>query len=163
MSVSFRRQFERQSEQEFEQQFEQRFDPQFESGGDDAEGFARNALGSMNTAARAGVVNRTHRVVRQRAKVMQARRNHVRSLMVPLIICSALLILTGLAVWTGLYQYEAAEAAEAVQADVAVLAASDANNQFLVVLLWFVPVSIALLAAVWFRRDHNGSDREIAR
>ena len=31
------------------------------------------------TAARAGVVNRTHRVVRQRAKVMQARRWRVPS------------------------------------------------------------------------------------
>ncbi len=94
---------------------------------------------------------------------MQERRSHVRSLMVPLIVCSALLILTCLAVWTGLYQYQAAEAAEAVQADVAALAANDANNQFLVVLLWFVPVSIALLATVWFRRARNDADREIAR
>jgi heme/copper-type cytochrome/quinol oxidase subunit 2 len=117
----------------------------------------------MNTAARAGVVNRTHRVVRQRAKVMQARRSHVRSLMVPLIVCSSLLILTCLAVWTGLYQYQAAEAAEAVQADVAALAAADANNHLLLVLLWFVPVSIALLAAVWLRRARNGAEREIVR
>ena len=41
--------------------------------------FARSVLGSVNTAARAGVVNRTHRVVRQRAKVIQERRSHVRS------------------------------------------------------------------------------------
>jgi hypothetical protein len=142
---------------------EQRFDPEFESQADDSETFARAALGSMNTAARAGVVNRTHRVVRQRAKVMQERRSQVRSLMVPLIVCSALLILTCLAVWTGLYQYQAAEAAEAVQADVAALATNDANNQFLVVLLWFVPVSIALLATVWFRRARNDADREIVR
>jgi hypothetical protein len=142
---------------------EQRFDPKFESQADDTETFARTALGSMSTAARAGVVNRTHRVVRQRAKVIQERRSQVRSLMVPLIVCSALLILTCLAVWTGLYQYQAAEAAEAVQADVASLAANDANNQFLVVLLWFVPVSIALLATVWFRRARNDADREIVR
>ena len=143
--------------------FEQ-LDPRFESQADDAEFFARTTLSSsMNTAARAGVVNRTHRVVRQRAKVMQARRSHVRSLMVPLIVCSSLLILTCLAVWTGLYQYQAAEAAEAVQADVAALAAADANNHLLLVLLWFVPVSIALLAAVWLRRARNGAEREIVR
>ena len=61
------------------------------------------------------------------------------------------------------YQYQAAEAAEAVQTDVAALAASDANNQFLVVLLWFVPVSLALLGAVWFRRARNSTDRETIR
>jgi hypothetical protein len=65
-------------------------------------------------------------------------------------------------VWTGLYQYQAAEAAELVQADVVALAASDANNHFLVVLLWFVPVSIALLGTIWFRRMHNG-ERETTR
>jgi hypothetical protein len=136
---------------------------QFESQADDSEAIARTALGNVDSAARPGVVNRTHRVVRQRAKVMQARRSHVRSLWVPLIVCSVLLILTCLAVWTGLYQYQAAEAAEAVQADVAALATNDANNQFLVVLLWFVPLSIAALGAIWFRRTHRGADREIVR
>jgi transposase len=130
----------------------------FESKTDDAETFARTALISMNTAARAGVVNRTHRVVRQRAKLMQARRSHVRSLMVPLIICSALLILTCFAVWTGLDQSQAAEAAEAVQADVAALAANDVTNHFLVVMLWFVPASIALMVTVWVRRSGNNAN-----
>jgi len=133
--------------------FGSQFDSEFDSEstiGDPA--FARSVLGGVDTAARAGVVNRTHRVVRQRAKVIQERRSRVRSLMVPLILCSALLILVIVAVWSGLYQYEATEAAEAVQADVAALAASDANNHFLVVLLWFVPVSMSLLAAVWLRR-----------
>ena len=77
------------------------------------------AVSGVDTVARAGVVNRTHRVVRERAKVMQARRSHMRSLMVPLILCSVLLILTVVAVWSGLYQYQATEAAETVQADVA--------------------------------------------
>jgi hypothetical protein len=136
------------------------FEPRFDSPADDPAMFARSALGRVDVAARAGVVNRTHRVVRQRAKVMQARRNYVRSLMVPLIICSALLALTIAAVWTGLYQYQATEAAEVVQADVAAL--TDANNHFLVVMLWFVPVTLAVLGAVWFRRTRN-SDRGIAR
>jgi hypothetical protein len=142
--------------------FDREFDPRLESEVEDSQTFARAALGGVDMAARAGVVNRTHRVVRQRAKVMQERRSHVRSLMVPLIICSLFLILGVFAVWSGLYQYQATEAAEAVQADVTALAASDANNQFLVVLLWFVPVSLALLAAIWFRRTRNDS-RETAR
>jgi hypothetical protein len=124
---------------------------------------ALRAMAGMGVGARAGVVNRTHRVVRERAKVMQKRRSRARSLMAPLILCSVLLILTAVAVWTGLYQYQAVEAAEAVQADVSALAAVDANNHFLVVLLWFVPVSLALLATIWFRRARGGADSEARR
>jgi len=111
-------------------------------------------------AARGSVVNRTHRVVRERAMVMQERRSRMRGLMVPLVLCSVLLLLAIAAVWSGLYQYQAAEAAEAMQADVAAL---DANNHFLVVLLWFVPVSIALLGTVLFRRSRSGPGRETVR
>ena len=85
---------------------------QFDKSGDAAV-FARGVLNGMDTAVRGPVVNRTHRVVRQRAKMMQARRSHVRSLTLPLIVCSVLLVLTVLAVWSGLYQYQAAEAADA--------------------------------------------------
>jgi hypothetical protein len=140
--------------------FDPQFDPQFNSPADDPATFARSAIGSVDTGARAGVVNRTHRVVRQRAAVMQARRSYVRSLMVPLAICSVLLVLVCAAVWTGLYQFEAAEAAEAVQADVAAL---DANNHLLVALLWFVPVTLAMLGAVLFRFMRNGADRRTVR
>lgn len=121
--------------------------------------FAGTVLGGVETAARDGVVNRTHRVVRHRAKVMQERRSHVRSLMLPLIICSALLILSIFAVWSGLYQPQATEAVQ----DVTASATTDANDQFLVVLLWFVPVSLALLAAVWFTRFRTSADRETIR
>jgi len=120
--------------------------------------FARSAMRSVDTgAASARVVNRTHRVVRERAQAMQARRSRARSLTLPLIICSALLILTCLAVWTGLYQYQVAEA---VEADVSALAATEMNNHFLVSLLWFVPVSVAVLATVWVRRSRGNADDE---
>jgi hypothetical protein len=133
-------------------------DSHFQS--NDSSKFARTALQSIPVAARAGVVNRTHRVVRERAKVMQEKRSRDRSLMVPLIVCSVLLILSVLAVWTGLYQYqEAVETAEAVQSDVAALA--DANNHLLVAILWFVPVSVALLVTVWVRRSRNNIDDEV--
>jgi hypothetical protein len=144
----------------FGRELDPQFDPQFDPQAEDPSIFARSALNSVDVAARAGVVNRTHRVVRERAAVMQARRSYVRSLMVPLAICSVLLMLVCFAVWSGLYQYEATEAAEAVQADVAAL---DANNHLLVALLWFVPVTLALLAALLFRFRRNGSDRRTAR
>jgi hypothetical protein len=121
----------------------------------DTTGFTRNALNSRPTTARAGVVNRTHRVVREQARVMKARRNRDRSLMAPLLICSVLLILSVAAVWTGMYQYQ--EAVEAVQTDVAGL---DANNHALVVLLWFVPVFVAVMTTLWVRRSRANSEDE---
>jgi hypothetical protein len=136
--------------------FDPQFNSQFDSLPNDPAVLAYSAQGGEDLGARACVVNRTHRVVRERATVMQARRSHARSLMVPLIICSALLILLVVVVWGGLYS----EAAETVQADVSALAVADVNNHFLVVLIWFVPVSIALLAAVWIRGSRYNSNDE---
>ena len=136
------------------------FDPQFESESQtvDAAAYAGNALNGFSTAPRGAVVNRTHRVVRERAVVMQARRSYVRSLLVPLAICSVLLILVCAGVWTGMYEYQAAEAA---QADVA--APADANNHLLVMLLWFAPVILALVGTALFRLVRNGSDPRTVR
>jgi hypothetical protein len=133
-------------------------DPHFQP--NDPADFARSALRSFPVGARSGVVNRTHRVVRERAKVMQEKRSRERSLLAPLLVCSVLLILIAFAVWSGLYQYQVAEAAEAVEVDVSTLATTDANNHLLVALLWFVPVSVALLATVWVRRSRDNSEDE---
>jgi hypothetical protein len=114
--------------------------------------FARTAMDSMNAPARASVVNRTHRVVRERAQSLAMRRSRVRSLWIPLAVCSALLIILSSAVWSILDQYEAIPTG-----------VPDASNQFLVLLLWFLPVSMALLALVLFRRARKGTDREAAQ
>lgn len=127
------------------------------------DGFQGNALTPGAFASgippRPNVVNRTHRVVRQRANVMRARRSYVRSLLFPMILCSALLLMTGVAVWTGLYQESGA--ADAVQDISASLANSD--NEFMVMLFWFVPVSLAVLGTVWFTRFRGGPEGETGR
>jgi hypothetical protein len=102
---------------------------------------ARAALTDANTPARGSVVNRTHRVVRERAKTMAARRSRVRSLWIPLAVCSSLLVILCTAVWSALDAY-----------DVTPSGMPDASNQFLVLCLWFLPVSMALLAVVLFQR-----------
>jgi hypothetical protein len=103
--------------------------------------FVRAAIGDTDAPARASVVNRTHRVVRERAKTIAARRNRVRSLWIPLTVCSSLLIIISTAVWSALDQY-----------DVTPSGVPDASNQFLVLCLWFLPVSLVLLAVVLFQR-----------
>jgi hypothetical protein len=106
----------------------------------------------MNAGARASVVNRTHRVVRERATSLAARRSRTRSLWIPLAVCSALLVMICSAVWGVLDQY-----------DVTPSGVPDASNQFLVLFLWFFPVSMALLAVVLFRRARKRVDGEVTQ
>jgi hypothetical protein len=108
----------------------------------------REELKDMRMGARASVVNRTHRVVRERAKTLAARRNRIRSLWIPLAVCSSLFVIICTAVWSALDAY-----------DVTSNGVPDASNQFLVLCLWFFPVSMALLALVLFRRARK---REVA-
>ena len=97
-------------------------------------------------AARASVVNRTHRVVRERARSQSDRRSRVKSLWIPLAVCSALLSVLSIAAWMIF-----------AQNDLSPTGIPDASAQMLVVLLWFLPVSGALLATVWFRKSHASS------
>jgi hypothetical protein len=108
--------------------------------------FEGMAMRSMNPSARAAIVNRTHRVVRERAKTIATRRDRARSLWAPLAVCSALLVIICTAVWNVLDQY-----------DLAPSGVPDSSDQFLVLFLWFFPVSMALLAMVWFRRSRRRS------
>jgi hypothetical protein len=113
--------------------------------------FARKVMDTINAPARASVVNRTHRVVRERAKTIAIRRSLVRSLWIPMAICSALLFIISTAVWNILDQY-----------DVNANGLPDASNQFIVLLVWFLPMSMALLALVLFRRARKRADQEAA-
>jgi hypothetical protein len=115
----------------------------------DRDTLKKSVLSGTNTAARASVVNRTHRVVRERAKTMAARQSKMRSLWIPLAVCSSLLVIICTAVWSALDAYEATPNG-----------VPDASNQFLVLCLWFLPVSMALLAVVLFQRARK---REAAR
>jgi protein-S-isoprenylcysteine O-methyltransferase Ste14 len=112
---------------------------------EDPRSFARVAL----APARASVVNRTHRVVRERAKTMAAQRSRVRSLWIPLAVCSSLLVILCTGVWSALDAYDATPGG-----------VPDASNQFLMLCLWFLPVSLALLAVVLF---HRARKREAAQ
>jgi hypothetical protein len=115
---------------------------------EDPETSHREVFGVRNMGNRASVVNRTHRVVRERAKMLAVRRSRIRSLWIPLAVCSSLFVIICTAVWNVLDAYE-----------VTPNGVPDASNQFLVLCLWFLPVSMALLALVLFRRTRK---REVA-
>jgi protein-S-isoprenylcysteine O-methyltransferase Ste14 len=115
----------------------------------DRDFFARSAMSGMNSSAHSSMVNRTHRVVRERAQTIAARRDKTRSLWIPMAVCSALVLIICTAVWSVLDQYE-----------ISPTGVPDSSDQFLVLALWFFPVSMALLAMVWFRRTRKRSGRE---
>ncbi len=108
------------------------------------------ATSNPNVAASAAIVNRTHRVVRERARNLQARRSLVRSLWLPLGLFSAFLIVICTALWTGMAEYELTPTE-----------IPDASKQMFVLMIWCLPLSVVILALVLFRRfkAENGNAR----
>ncbi|HTH53735.1 MAG TPA: hypothetical protein VL495_07285 [Edaphobacter sp.] len=94
--------------------------------------------------AQASLVNRTHRIVRERAQQMKARRKRIRSLWAPLAVCGSMLVILVSAVWTMLDEYELTPTGM-----------PDASDQYFVLLFWFLPATAALLAMFWLRRAQN--------
>ena len=102
---------------------------------------------ASSATAPAALVNRTHRVIRERARNIQAQKREVRSLWIPLCISAGLLALFCFAVWSVFDQNQEAPTG-----------LPDASQQMLVFLMWCLPVSAAVLAVVWFRRANARTD-----
>ncbi|WP_044177426.1 hypothetical protein [Granulicella mallensis] len=109
--------------------------------------------GPMNFTARASVVNRTHRVVREQALVMREQKQRSRSLWVPLGIFSMLLMGLCYAVWAVLEGYD----------ELTPNGVPDASDQLFLLLLWSLPVTAVLLGLVWFQRERSQSNSEVTR
>lgn len=101
------------------------------------------------TFTTATVINRTHRVIRERAEILQARRSRQRSLWIPLAVCAALVVMSSHSIWSLLVQYEHSPTG-----------IPDASGQIFVFLLWFLPVTAALLAAVLLRKTRSRTQNE---
>ena len=110
--------------------------------------FARPEV--MRAAASAALVNRTHRIVRERARTIQARRQTMRELIVPLGVSACLLAAVVFAIWTVLDEY-----------DIAPTGLPDASQQIFIFLMWCLPISAAVLAIVFFQRNGSRNRTEI--
>jgi hypothetical protein len=107
----------------------------------------RNAMDGISgpmDGARAVVVNRTHRVVRDQALAMRERRQRSRDLFAPLAICSVLLLVICYAIWGVLDGY-----------DLTPNGVPDASDQLSLLLLWSLPVTALVLGLVWFKRGRR--------
>jgi len=98
----------------------------------------------LHGAARAQVVNRTHRVVREKAMDMQEQRRRKRALWVPLLISSSLLLVICYAVWGMLDGY-----------DLTPTGIPDASDQVVLLMIWLLPVTAFALGLIWIRRGRN--------
>ncbi len=99
--------------------------------------------------ARAAVVNRTHRVIREQALRMQEDRRRSRSLLLPVLICSALIAVICYAVWGMMDGY-----------DLTPSGVPDASDQVLFILLWSLPITMVVLGMTWLQRRRNGNGEQ---
>ena len=112
---------------------------------------------AASTTARAAMVNRTHRVVRERATAMQARKSVTRSLWIPLGVSAGLLAAVVFAILAVLEEEKLAPT------ELTTTGLPDASQQIFVLLMWCVPLSLAALAVVLFRRSNSASNNEGAQ
>lgn len=106
-----------------------------------------HAASHLAVAASAHTVNRTHRIIRERARSLQARRSLLRSLWFPLAVYSGLVVVLCAAVWSVLDQY-----------DLEPNGMPDPSQQMIVLIMWCLPLSAILLAVVGYRRKGNQAD-----
>ena len=103
--------------------------------------------------ARATVVNRTHRIIRDQALTMQEQKKRSRSLWLPLLISSSLLLVICYAVWAVMAGY-----------DLTPTGVPDASDQLFLLLLWPLPVTVVVLGLIWLRRSRgrqNGGEQTL--
>ncbi|HLI77323.1 MAG TPA: hypothetical protein VKV02_10295 [Acidobacteriaceae bacterium] len=105
--------------------------------------------GTDQGAARAAVVNRTHRIIREEATKMREQRTRSRSLLAPLFISSALLLVICYAIWGVMAGY-----------DLTPTGVPDASDQVLLLLLWSLPITVVVLGMIWLRRRNRNSSGE---
>ena len=112
-------------------------------------------------ADRATVVNRTHRVIRERALAMQKQKRTARDLLVPCLVCSAVLLVIATAIWTvaddGIPGWE-----EGLWRRISLLGA-DAGSTISILLVWFLPLSVITAAIVMLRRSRAVGMRDEVR
>jgi hypothetical protein len=101
----------------------------------------------FSTLASAVRVNRTHRVVRERAAAIKEQKLRIRTLYLPMLICTGLVAALVFALWSVMNEY-----------DLVPSGWPDASQQMLVLTLWFLPLSGLLLGVVWFRRNLTSRD-----
>jgi hypothetical protein len=83
---------------------------------------------------------------------MREDQSRKRSLWVPVIICSSMLLVICYAVWGMMDGY-----------DITPTGIPDASDQMMILLLWSLPVTAFVLGLVWLHRGRNRANGEVTR
>jgi uncharacterized BrkB/YihY/UPF0761 family membrane protein len=110
-------------------------------------GKLRLADAMFNAASSASAVNRTHRVVRARARTLQEQKRRIRSLWFPLLVSFGFILSILFAVWSVLDESE-----------LFTNGIPDSSQNMMMLALWCVPLSVIVLVVVWFRRASANSN-----
>ena len=119
-------------------------------------------ISGASAAARASIVNRTLRVVREREVQMQRRKKSRRELVLPLLICSVVLMLVCYAGWVVASGTGFVAVGSEIEQEAGRLFTGqtmDTGSPALLLLLWFLPITIATVAVVYVRRNRSSRDR----
>jgi uncharacterized BrkB/YihY/UPF0761 family membrane protein len=101
----------------------------------------------FNAASSASTVNRTHRVVRERARTLQEQKRRIRSLWFPLLVSFGFILSILFAIWSVLGESE-----------LFTNGIPDSSQNMMMLALWCVPLSVIVLVVVWFRRASANSN-----
>jgi hypothetical protein len=104
-----------------------------------------DALHQVNAAATHALVGRTQRMVRERGSVMQSQKRLLRSLLLPILVCSAMVVMIAHSAWMVLEQPNP----EVVESSVS-------STPLYLLTLWFLPLTAGVLVMIWFRRGRKG-------
>jgi|GEM_PF-1929374 len=112
------------------------------------EQYFADAMHRMGICANQTVVGRTQRLVQARARDNQSQQRMLRSLLLPLLVCSAMVMMIAHSAWTVVQQWNTllADNAETV---------AESGSPLLILTLWFLPLTMGVLVMIWFRRSRK--------
>ena len=116
----------------------------------------------VSAAARAAIVNRTPRVVRERAMKLQQRKQSRRELVLPLLICSAVLLLVCYAGWVVASGPGFSVVGSEIEHEAGKLVTGqtmDTGSPLLLLLLWFLPITVVAVVVIYLHRKRSSRDR----
>jgi hypothetical protein len=111
------------------------------------EQFIHGAMNHIGSAASHSVVGRTQRLVRERATENQSQRRKLRALWIPLLVCSAMIIMIAHSAWTLVEQWSTQFAGTDIL--------SVTSTPLLLLTLWFVPLTMGVVVMILFSRGRS--------
>jgi len=112
------------------------------------EQYIADAMHHMDVGASHTVVGRTQRLMRERVRSNEMQKRSLRSLWLPLLVCSAMVMMIAHSAWALVEQWNVLieDSAESFPAN---------STPLLILTLWFMPLTMGVLVMLWFQRGRK--------